>query len=175
MKHRARTAMPRRAVKRARQRGLAAIEFALTFTFLFLILYGLATFGAVFYTQQIVSRAAEDGVRAITAYRPTGTGTGTNTLFESTVRTAIVDSLEQSLVVPLTASANRRNWITQRVTIAITGNGATGIGSSTQIAVTVTYPYNGDSRLLPSLPLLDTSRWMPEQLRGRASAALLAM
>jgi len=175
MKYHIRFAMSHRPLARARQRGLAAIEFALTFTILLLVFYGIATFGAVLYTQQVISRAAEEGVRAVTAYRPTGTGASTNALFESTVRTAIVDSLEQSLVVPLTASANRRNWITQRVTIAITGNGATGIGSSTQIAVTVTYPYNGDSRLLPSLPLLDTSRWMPEQLRGRASAALLAM
>jgi len=175
MKQRARLAYLQRAATSRRQRGLAAIEFALTFTFLFLLLYGIATFGAVLYTQQVISRAAEEGVRAVSSYRPTGTGAAANTLFESTVRTAIVDSLEQSLVVPVTANADRRNWIVQRVAIAITGNGASGIGASTQIVVTVTYPYNGDSRLLPSLPVLDTSRWMPEQLRGRATAALLAL
>ncbi len=34
------------------QRGVAAIEFALVFMVLFSVLYALATFGAVLYTQQ---------------------------------------------------------------------------------------------------------------------------
>ena len=48
-----------------RQRGIAAIEFALVFMTIFFIIYGLATFGAVLYTQQVVSRAVEDGARAV--------------------------------------------------------------------------------------------------------------
>ena len=51
--------------KASLQRGVAAIEFALVFSVLFLAMYGIATFGAVFYIQQVVSRAAEDGARAI--------------------------------------------------------------------------------------------------------------
>ncbi|MGQ2997906.1 TadE/TadG family type IV pilus assembly protein [Variovorax sp.] len=150
-------------VSRRCQHGLAAIEFALTFTFLFLILYGLATFGALFYTQQVVARSAEEGIRAATSFRSSNPA-----VFESTIRTAVVDSLEQSLVVPLTAT-NRRTWITQKVTIAITGT-----STSAQVAVTVTYPYTGDSRLLPTVSILDT-RWMPQQLRSSATGALLRL
>ena len=49
---------------KSRERGVAAIEFALVFVLLFSVLYALATFGAVFYTQQAVTRAAEEGARA---------------------------------------------------------------------------------------------------------------
>jgi hypothetical protein len=37
--------------------------------------------------------------------------------------------------------------------------------------VNVSYPYSAN-RLLPSLPLLDTSKWMPDQLQSRSTAAL---
>ena len=50
---------------RKQQLGIAAVEFALVFTLLFLALYGLITFGAVLYTQQVVARSAEDGARAV--------------------------------------------------------------------------------------------------------------
>ncbi|RYG05714.1 MAG: pilus assembly protein, partial [Burkholderiales bacterium] len=43
---------------------MAAVEFAAVFLVLFSVLYGITTFGAVLYTQQVVSRAAEEGARA---------------------------------------------------------------------------------------------------------------
>lgn len=140
-----------------RQHGVAAIEFAIVILVLLLALYGIATFGAVFYTQQAMARAASDGARALQA-RPS--------LGAIDVQGVVWDSLAGSLVTPLAhASAqDRRNWIASHVTVDVSAPA----GGRT---VTVTYPYRAN-RLLPSLPLLDASRWMPDDLRSRATTAL---
>lgn len=147
---------------RDNQRGVATVEFALVFMLLFLVMYALATFGAVLYTQQAVSRAAEDGARAalILQHPPD----------QNNVRQAVLDSLARSLVVPPSANtdtASRKAWISANVVVEPCAV-ATGATSCT---VTVTYPYV-NNRILPSVPLLDVSTWMPDQLRSSATAAL---
>lgn len=148
-----------------RQRGVAAIEFALVFTLLFLLIYGIATFGAVLYTQQAVSRSAEDGARAIALMNTPPT---TN---DSRIQNVVYDSLAGSLVVPTASNgsiATRRSWIAAQVTVAVT---PTGANPNASVVVTVTYPYSAN-RLLPSLPFLDTSLWMPNTLKSRSTAAI---
>lgn len=148
-----------------RQRGVAAIEFALIFLVLFLVLYGLATFGAVLYTQQAVSRSAEDGARAVVLLN------SAPAVNDSRIQSVVYDSLAGSLVVPTasnTSLVTRRAWIAAQVTVAVT---PTGTNPNASVVVTVTYPYSAN-RLLPSLPLLDTSLWMPNQLRSRSTAAI---
>lgn len=147
------------------QRGVAAIEFALVFLILFLVMYGLATFGAVLYTQQAVSRSAEDGARAVALLN---TVPATN---DPRIQNVVYDSLAGSLVVPTASNASlvtRRNWVAAQVTVAVT---PTGTNPNASVVVTVTYPYSAN-RLLPSLPLLDTSLWMPNQLKSRSTAAI---
>ena len=138
---------------------MAAIEFAFVFTLLFLALYGIATFGAVLYTQQAISRAAEDGARASALL--------TSPPDPVQVKKAVVDSLAKSLVAPLSAGANAREWIETNVIIVPCG---TSVGPSA-CTVTVTYPYNSATRLLPSMSLFDTS-WVPTQLKSSATVAL---
>lgn len=148
-----------------RQRGVAAIEFALIFLVLFLVVYGLATFGAVLYTQQAVSRSAEDGARAVALLNSVPVAN------DSRIQNVVYDSLAGSLVVPVASNASltsRRSWVAGQVAVAVT---PIGTNPNASIVVTVTYPYSAN-RLLPSLPLLDTSRWMPDQLKSRATAAL---
>ncbi|CAN7587418.1 TadE/TadG family type IV pilus assembly protein [Variovorax paradoxus] len=144
------------------QRGVAAIEFALVFMLLFLVMYALATFGAAFYTQQAVSRAAEDGARAATLLpQPPD---------PNSVREAVFDSLARSLIVPASANtdtASRKFWISANVTVAP----CVAAAGATSCKVTVSYPYV-NNRILPTMPLLDTSRWMPDELRSSATAAL---
>lgn len=149
------------------QRGVAAIEFALVFLVLFLVMYGLATFGAVLYTQQAVSRSAEDGARAVALLN---TVPATN---DPRIQNVVYDSLAGSLVVPTgwnASLATRRSWIAAQVTVAVT---PTGTNPNANIVVIVTYPYSAN-RLLPSLPLLDTSLWMPDQLTSRATASVVS-
>jgi Flp pilus assembly protein TadG len=158
----------RRAATRDRQQGVAAIEFALVFVVLFSVLYALATFGAVLYTQQAVTRAAEEGARAVGLLTPAPTAG------DARVKDAVYDALANSLVVPVSANANvtsRRSWIVSQVSVDVTSSAPGSPGAYVNYMVTVTYPYSAN-RLLPSMMVLDTSRWMPDQLRSRAIAAL---
>lgn len=153
---------------RRSQRGVAAIEFAFVFMMLFFIIYGVATFGAVLYTQQVVSRAAEDGARSVPMMLTPPLAAN-----DTRVRDAVYDSLAAALVAPSASSATtqaRRAWIVANATVSVTINPAAG-GSNPTAVVSVVYPYSAN-RLLPSLPVLDTSRWMPDNLRSRATAAI---
>lgn len=157
-----------RTGERGLQRGVAAIEFALVFVVLFSVVYAVATFGAVLYTQQAVTRAAEEGARAVGLLTPAPVAGDTR------VKDAVYDALANSLVVPVSANANvasRRSWIVSQVSVDVTSGAPSSPGAYVSYMVTVTYPYSAN-RLLPSMLVLDTSRWMPDQLRSRASAAL---
>ncbi|WP_369645147.1 TadE/TadG family type IV pilus assembly protein [Variovorax sp. V118] len=147
------------------QRGVAAIEFALVFSTLFFAMYGIATFGAVLYIQQVVSRAAEDGARAI-AFSFSNSAFGDTE--RSQVTSAVVSSLSAALIVPHSAAADPRQWIIDRVDISPKIEEA---GSEKTGVVTVIYSYS-ENRLLPSIPLFDVSLWMPDKLTGRATVAL---
>jgi hypothetical protein len=151
--------------KASLQRGVAAIEFALVFSVLFLAMYGIATFGAVFYIQQVVSRAAEDGARAIAFSFATSTFGDAE---RDKIKSAVVSSLSSALIVPNSAAANPRQWIIDHVVInpriVVTGSEKAGV-------VTVVYDY-GANKLLPSISLFDIGLLTPEKLTGQATVAL---
>lgn len=152
-----------------RQRGVAAIEFAFVFMALFFVIYGIATFGAVLYTQQVISRAAEDGARAVPMILSPPLADN-DPRIEATVR----DSLAAALIAPVSANASpesRRSWLADNATVTTKLTGASGVGPNTTAIVTVTYRYSAN-RLLPTLPVLDTSRWMPDNLLSRATVAI---
>ncbi|MFH0130716.1 TadE/TadG family type IV pilus assembly protein [Variovorax sp. VaC1] len=157
--HPSRASMPHHA---NRQRGIAAIEFSFVFMALFFVVYGIATFGAVFYTQQVVSRAAEDGARAVPMMLAPPL-----TADDPRIKATVYDSLTAALVVP-SSESNKYNWIAANTTVTVALSGS---APSATAVVTVTYPYSAN-RLLPTLPVLDTSRWMPDMLQSRATAAI---
>lgn len=150
------------------QRGIAAIEFAFVLLGLLLALYGIATFGIVLYTQQAMARAAADGARAVQMFPQLRTATGADlATARSNIETVVWDSLTGSIIVPLAHSdtpAKRRAWLAQHMDIDVAV-------PSTTLTVTVSFPYSA-GRLLPWVPLFDTSRWMPATLTTRATAAL---
>lgn len=160
--------MKTRGARRRPQRGIAAIEFALVFSLLLTMLYGIATFGAALYIQQAVSRAAEDGARAAPLL-PALLLPASQAAATEQVRGAVRDSLAGSLIVPATANltpAARRDWIASQVTVTV-------VTARPLVTVTVSYPYSRN-RVLPSLPLFDASRWMPDALTSRATAVLFS-
>lgn len=151
-----------RAVGR-RQRGVAAIEFALVFGVLFLGIYGLVTFCGVLYVQQVISRAAEDGARAAQSFRSDTPAAD----LQTNVRTAVYRSLALSMITPASegaAPSSKEDWLRDKMA----GTPPEVTVSSGEIAVKVTYPYRANP-LLPAVPL--TGSWMPEQLLGKATAA----
>ena len=46
------------------QRGASAIEFAIVFPVLILILFGIIEFGVAFFTQEVLTNASREGARA---------------------------------------------------------------------------------------------------------------
>ena len=151
-----------------RQHGVAAIEFAFVLLGLLLAFYGIATFGIVLYTQQALSRAAADGARAAQMFPQLRTATGPDLATAKThIESVVWDSLSGSVIVPLAHSdtpAKRRAWLTQAMSV----NVAT---PNTTLTVTVSLPYTA-SRLMPWVPLFDSSQWLPGTLTSRATAAL---
>ena len=146
-----------------RQRGVAAIEFALVFGVLFLGIYGLVTFCGVLYVQQVISRAAEDGARAAQSFRSDTPAVD----LETNARTAVYRSLALSLITPASEGAtpsSKEEWLREKMA----GIPPEVTVSSGEIAVKVTYPYRANP-LLPPIPL--TGSWMPERLLGKATAA----
>ncbi|AKM01112.1 TadE family protein [Burkholderia pyrrocinia] len=55
---------------RRRQRGATAVEFAIVFPLLFVIFYGILSFGMIFTIQQSLTFAASEGARAGLSYAP---------------------------------------------------------------------------------------------------------
>lgn len=144
----------RRLRRRRRQGGVAAIEFALVFSLLLLFLYGVTTFGSVMYTQQAVSRAAEDGARALTVFN--GSLTSAHI---SAVQGVVYDSLSTSLVGPpdvLTSQSQRKAWLQSNLIVNINASGL----------VRVTYPYS-QARILNL-----SESWVPANIVGQAKIAL---
>lgn len=146
-----------------RQRGAAAVEFALVLPALLLLLWGLITFATMFYTQLAVSRAASDGAR--TAAQMAGTPDLT------VIRAEVIESLAASAVVPRSSNHSieaRRVWINDNVVITPT---LTTCNSATCIVVRVQFPYNL-TRVLPpiELPLISPMSWLPDTLVAEASA-----
>lgn len=153
------------------QRGAAAIELALALPVMLLILYGLVTFGGVFYTQLTLSRAVEDGARAI--------GLGNGTPNELDIRQEVINSLAMSHITPSGADdySARHAWLQQNVLSQVTVEiGACEAGSSPvdTYRVRVSYPYHQTRFLNPvSLPMIGgMAGWIPDTLTACATAQL---
>lgn len=145
------------------QRGVAAIEFALVFLLFVAILYGVASLGAVFYTQQVLARAAEDGARAVSLL-----GTTPVTANDNRIITVVRTSLANSLIAPSavgTTQAARSTWLSNPSNVTVTVDTACA-GVSGCVKVTVAYQY-ANNRILPVLPLIS---WVPGTLTAFAVA-----
>lgn len=146
---------------RQRQSGMAAVEFALVFALLFFAMYGIVTFGVVLYTQQVVSRSAEDGARVVLRL-------GQNVQKDDArVRDAIYDALAATLITPSGAGTSleqKKEWL--RTTMQAQAPEIT-LQPPEQILVRVTYPYSA----VPVLPSAGPwTSWMPIQIIGKATA-----
>jgi len=143
--------------RRHRQGGVAALEFALVLTTLLALVQGIVTFGSIFYVQQAIARAAEDGVRAI-ALMPDGA-----TPNIQRVRDIVHDTLAASLVVPPAFAADlasRRRWVVAHVQVGVAA-------SATDVTVSVSHHY----RDAPLMALARVVPWVPDLMTRRAAMA----
>lgn len=161
------------------QGGAAAIEFALAFPVMFLMLYGLLTFGSILYTQMAVSRAVHDGARAV-ALLPVPSGSDPRDY--EPVKTEIIESLASSAIAPQASNptlALRRSWLEAHVRsrIAVQEAACTGGSGGSCATITLSFPYtNADgTRMLPAINVLGiggTESWMPDSLFSAATVRL---
>ena len=157
-----------------RQHGAAAMEFALVLPIFLLILYGLITFGAAFYTQLAISRAVEDGARA--AIQPGIT--------DDLIKSEVINSLAASSIAPRAHNTNftaRRDWLNTQVkpsrVIVVHNAACNGASSSGAVSITVDFPYDNaaGTRILPSIAIPavgDFDGWMPKKLVSCATAQI---
>ena len=127
-----------------RQRGVAAVEFALVATAM--LLYGTTVFGMALYTQQALEHAVADGARAALMI---------NEDLESNderVRRVVYDSLLSTRIA--LPPVSDPDWFS----LARTGR---------LITVSVTYPY----ALLAVVPAPAQTPWFPLELRSAATAS----
>lgn len=141
-------------------RGVAAIEFAFVALVFCFMLYGVATFGAAYYTQQVISRAAEDGVRASLLFNNVVAN-------DPRVQNVVYQSLSTSLIAPLDASGTqeaRLQWLRGAVDPPLVN-----IATPGRVTVQVQYPYQRNP-VIPPIPL-SQGIVIPDLLTGRATAA----
>ncbi len=161
------------------QSGAAVVEFAFVLPVLVLILWGLATFGSLFYTQMTLSRAAADGVRSLGFVNGLSDFDSVPASVKTTVQLEVVQSLALSLIAPLGLGdySSRLAWMEENVLPQVTvDQGACGGGEAVAgaLRVRVVYPYE-NLRILPPIELPMIGRldgFMPQTLTGCATARL---
>lgn len=160
-----------------RQRGAAAMEFAFVLPVLVMILYGLVTFGEVFYTQMTLSRVAADGARSLGFVRDLDTGASIPEPVQASVRTEVISSLALSILSGKLGGsyADRVTWLEANVAPQVTVDNGACAGEADpngNLRVRVVYPYS-NARILPviNLPMMgELGSWMPNTLVGCAIA-----
>ncbi|PLZ03357.1 pilus assembly protein TadE [Burkholderia sp. WAC0059] len=152
-------AIPKRAepIRRHRQRGNAAIEFALLFPLFFLIFYAIVTFSVIFVAQQCLTLAAEDGARAALVYQQADTpADALASRAEAACETA------SQLVQDASAFVGNANC-------AQTSGQCAYDSTMDCVNVTLTYGYAANP-ILPAIPLMNLA--LPANLTGSATVQI---
>ncbi|MBM7519577.1 TadE/TadG family type IV pilus assembly protein [Nocardioides nitrophenolicus] len=137
-----------------RERGTAAVEFALIVPVLVLLVFGIVSYGMMLSFRQTLSQAATEGARAAAVQLDPSQRT-------SSAEEAIDDALATLSVGGTTLSCDNPH-----VTCQIGAAVSCGTGTAQCVTVTVTYPYR-DHPVIPSVPLVD--RTLPESLSYSAT------
>lgn len=138
----------------SRQRGVAAVEFALVFPLFFVILYGIVSFSLMFVAQQNLTLAAEEGARAALNYQQATTVSGA-----LTARANAACAAATNMIATIVSSA----------TCVATPTTCSYNASMDCVNVTLTYNYATDP-LIPNLPLMNMA--MPASLVSSAMVQL---
>ncbi|WP_229054957.1 TadE/TadG family type IV pilus assembly protein [Aeromicrobium sp. Leaf350] len=144
--------------RRRRERGAAAVEFALIAPLFIALLFGIISYGYMLSFRQGISQAAAEGAR-VYAVSPQGTDFKTNAI------SAINRSLSSYNVTCTAAGSLTRNGtVVGACTVPTTASTCTGSTSTTARCAKVEIRYNyRDHPLITSFPGLGFT--LPETLR----------
>lgn len=142
---------------RRRESGATAIEFALLFPMLFAVAYGGITYGVLFFLQQRVNFAAQEGVRAAIAVAPSA----------SNYKAQIATVVSQAITLTYTGGGGSVPAGLQTPTINYSNN-------DTVVSVTVTYNLATTPPLFPTvtLPVIGAVPAVPPTLSATATGRL---
>ncbi len=115
-----------------RQKGVAAVEYALVLPFLTLLSFGIIDFGTALYNRAVLTNASREGARAgIILSVPRPSEADVNNVVHAYLTSAGINPSE----------------------VSITVNGAGGsTGNDLSVALNYNYPFLVLSNLLPSIP-----------------------
>lgn len=132
-----------------REKGTAAIEFALVFVLFFMVMYGLVAFGMVFAVKHTITQAANEGARA--AVKDVG-------------------GLDARIAQAKASAAKAVAWLGARAPVPQVTSSACAPFLCLEVVLVYNYAANP---IVPSLPGLGVT--LPATLTGRAIVQLDAV
>ncbi|OAJ69959.1 pilus assembly protein TadE [Methylobacillus sp. MM3] len=153
--------MTRAVAQRRKQKGAAAIEFALLFILFFAVFYALVSYAIAMLLQESFQHAAEEGARSAIAVD--NLAFASNSAYRSGVEPRVRTTVGNSLT-----------WLPTGVKSQVLGasNGNVQLGWSGTNTLTVTVIYTGytSNPLIPilTLPAIGQVPKLPANLAGRA-------
>lgn len=145
------------ARSRARQSGVAAIEFAMVLPLLVALVLGIVYYGMVLALEQVLTLAAAEGARAALRY-PAGAADGS----PQASRGLRVTAAAQTALAALPATIAQKLASTRDIAAA---NPCSAPADAICVSVTLRLP---TANILPSVPFVP----MPQTLTGSAVAQL---
>lgn len=141
-----------------KQKGAAAIEFALVFVIFFAVFYGMVSYSLPLLMMQSFNQSAAEAVRRSVAIDPVAAGGNYTTLVETTAKNVVKDQLTW---IPAAFEFNSATDVT-----AVLVGGTTGL-----LTVTITYPSSRLRNVLPFLvlPGIGTVPNLPTNLTASSS------
>lgn len=142
-----------------KQKGAAAIEFALVFIIFFAVFYGVVSYSIPLLLMQTFNEVSAEAVRQAVAVDPTTAGTGYTALVKSTASTAVTTIMSKSWL-PTSLGFNA-----SYVSVTLAGN---------VLTVTISYPSSHLNAVIPflTLPGIGQVPNLPTSLTASSSLAL---
>ncbi len=121
-----------------KQKGAAAIEFALVFVIFFAVFYGVVAYSLPLLMMQSFNQASAEGVRRAVSVDPSTTGSNYNALVMSTA---------------IDATFNALQWLPTGLNFSTSYISASYTGAGSSLTVTIKYPSSNINNVLPFLVL----------------------
>lgn len=131
--------------------GSAAVEFALVFPLLFVVLYGIVTYSVLFVAQQSLTLAAEEGARAALNYQSA---------------TSVAAALSARGSNACSVASQAAGWLRAYAQCAAQAQNCSYDSAMSCVQVTLTYDY-ADHPIVPTLPLMSLA--LPQTLSSVAT------
>jgi len=123
-----------------KQKGAAAIEFALVFVIFFAVFYGVVAYSLPLLMMQTFNEATAEAVRQSVAVDPATSGSGYTALVKSTATDSITNAMTNS-------------WLPKALNFSSSYISVTYAGAGNLLTVAINYPSSNLNAVMPFLTL----------------------